>query len=831
DFGDLLQVLRRHEATAQRIKAYGCNLDDTAAQMVADWILALPPWDMPSEIHLSNNQLTLGGVSPILKAIHSQSKTAFPRVPVWLRLENNNIDVGFLDSLFSEEGGSGLATAGAWAAPRLCALGRPRRRPAARALPPRSRGPPSRRGDCPAAWPPSRSAPPASGALRRGRTSDDGALLHARGRTRPGRAGGAALSESSRRHLGAALGCLAAFGAAAAAAAWAGAHARAWPAGAEGCEGYWPPPAVCLGLGQGGRDAAAGDASLAAWCPQRRVDAEWPGRGEFVAKLREIEAAAREADAAGGPRTAAALAACGLQEAPFVTVVRYRGLSWSRMAEGVMVGSAEFHDAHSGEGACWPDGYLEHYVGDFMVRPTDGFIEYVRAFDLDAFRKAIRAGGACAGGDGTCAGVACAEGVEAPKGSSRGSWSSWNILWDTLGNLGDSSEQLLHGPGAAALHIGERLSIHPVRLDHPRAHMGYRGAAGAGIGRQRGQGFACPASETGCCAKYCASKGKGLLFHIKYAARQRRGEARGAQQSPALSASTLFSGQLALPEPPKTTTKPRPPTPPPLSAWPQPAAPPPVPASPWPAALQPATTLKQQPAHQPASLQQQPPVLSWPMALAAVLPGASGVVLPQTATPALAQPPVLPLPRSAWPVPPVPPVLPAASPSQPSIPLLKAVPPQQAAGLPQPAAPPQSAVPPQPQQLPQVGSEQAREETFRKLRQELEDTLRPPPPRRPPDVDAGELRQAQGLTAVKRALQRCTAPPERCSAPAAEKYRTEKWSDEAAQRWLAARKRPADARDGSRLLARDSRHSPDAAARPRPRRRHSASRGRSPRRQ
>jgi hypothetical protein len=64
-----------------------------------------------------------------------------------------------------------------------------------------------------------------------------------------------------------------------------------------------------------------------------------------------------------------------LPSANMVEVVSYRGLSPSRLEEGVNVGSQEFQD-HEHK-VIWPGGYRKHYIKKHNVRPSREFYEYV----------------------------------------------------------------------------------------------------------------------------------------------------------------------------------------------------------------------------------------------------------------------------------------------------------------------------------------------------------------------------------------------------------------------------------------------------------------------
>lgn len=53
-------------------------------------------------------------------------------------------------------------------------------------------------------------------------------------------------------------------------------------------------------------------------------------------------------------------------------VTRYRGVSPSRL-DASYVGSAEYE--HSGW--VWPQGFAEHYVLQYRVRPSDAFLKFI----------------------------------------------------------------------------------------------------------------------------------------------------------------------------------------------------------------------------------------------------------------------------------------------------------------------------------------------------------------------------------------------------------------------------------------------------------------------
>lgn len=113
-----------------------------------------------------------------------------------------------------------------------------------------------------------------------------------------------------------------------------------------------------------------------------------------MAKLREIEALAKEVDQALSEAPDSAfdgdhcwpLKGEEVQEG-FIHYVQFRGFAMSRIEKDVIVGSGEFQDARGHGIASWPDGYSSHYLDRFNVEPTPAFREYVEHFNLDAFRR------------------------------------------------------------------------------------------------------------------------------------------------------------------------------------------------------------------------------------------------------------------------------------------------------------------------------------------------------------------------------------------------------------------------------------------------------------
>lgn len=56
--------------------------------------------------------------------------------------------------------------------------------------------------------------------------------------------------------------------------------------------------------------------------------------------------------------------------------VSYRGIAFSRL-DGSFVGNEEYQDTINN--ICWPEGYVEHYIRDNNVMPTERFYNYINA--------------------------------------------------------------------------------------------------------------------------------------------------------------------------------------------------------------------------------------------------------------------------------------------------------------------------------------------------------------------------------------------------------------------------------------------------------------------
>eukprot|EP00928_Gymnodinium_smaydae_P045929 TRINITY_DN30573_c0_g2_i1.p1 TRINITY_DN30573_c0_g2~~TRINITY_DN30573_c0_g2_i1.p1 ORF type:complete len:211 (+),score=27.93 TRINITY_DN30573_c0_g2_i1:64-696(+) len=146
------------------------------------------------------------------------------------------------------------------------------------------------------------------------------------------------------------------------------------------CEGHWPPVQDCVGP----------KAAKPSACP-KSVD-PWPEKQALLSKLDQIETLARETSVSNLHFEWNRCRPGEQLPIWFVEHKRYRGIAWSRIEQGAMVGSDEFE---AGE-ACWPGGYASHYVDKWNVRPSRRFETYVMEFDLEAFQKAAEILKACA---------------------------------------------------------------------------------------------------------------------------------------------------------------------------------------------------------------------------------------------------------------------------------------------------------------------------------------------------------------------------------------------------------------------------------------------------
>ena len=81
---------------------------------------------------------------------------------------------------------------------------------------------------------------------------------------------------------------------------------------------------------------------------------------------------------------------------PLIWIRRERGVAWSRMQDGIIAGNSEFHSDGNLSGGgdnvwheCWTDALLPLYVEEFGVKPSEDFIEFVTAFDVESFKEQL----------------------------------------------------------------------------------------------------------------------------------------------------------------------------------------------------------------------------------------------------------------------------------------------------------------------------------------------------------------------------------------------------------------------------------------------------------
>jgi hypothetical protein len=82
----------------RRLRVHQNAIGDEGAEALAAYLSDLPPPLLPHEVHLSHNRVTAKGALAIVAAAEGRYPRAAanggPAVPLWLRLEHNNVDVG-----------------------------------------------------------------------------------------------------------------------------------------------------------------------------------------------------------------------------------------------------------------------------------------------------------------------------------------------------------------------------------------------------------------------------------------------------------------------------------------------------------------------------------------------------------------------------------------------------------------------------------------------------------------------------------------------------------------------------------------------------------------
>jgi len=66
-------------------------------------------------------------------------------------------------------------------------------------------------------------------------------------------------------------------------------------------------------------------------------------------------------------------------------VVSYRGMSWSRLEDGTLLGNKEYVSEdlnQEGQAICWTQDLLDHYVGKYDVVPSEEFYNWVMDYEL-----------------------------------------------------------------------------------------------------------------------------------------------------------------------------------------------------------------------------------------------------------------------------------------------------------------------------------------------------------------------------------------------------------------------------------------------------------------
>lgn len=132
------------------------------------------------------------------------------------------------------------------------------------------------------------------------------------------------------------------------------------------CEGYWRDTEKTTGRHSQRADASEEEAVVPPLPWPKTHQHSFCGKREWMRMLTDIEAAALSADA---PEAGL------LPSDPLgISVVRYRGLSWSRV-DNTMLGNVEFRDARSH--VCWTQDFGRHYVEKHNVVPSETFYRYV----------------------------------------------------------------------------------------------------------------------------------------------------------------------------------------------------------------------------------------------------------------------------------------------------------------------------------------------------------------------------------------------------------------------------------------------------------------------
>lgn len=101
---------------------------------------------------------------------------------------------------------------------------------------------------------------------------------------------------------------------------------------------------------------------------------EWPEKSQWLHKVYAIERYLKSLPEMNGPWPGDMTPEERHQQME-QGIIRYRGLARSRIAPGEVVGNEEFIDY----GMCWPGQYVEHYIENHNVLPTERFYQYVNS--------------------------------------------------------------------------------------------------------------------------------------------------------------------------------------------------------------------------------------------------------------------------------------------------------------------------------------------------------------------------------------------------------------------------------------------------------------------
>lgn len=100
----LLSMFQEKSATSMRIKAFRCGLDDQGLETIITWLEATPAEGLPSEIHLSHNQITTAGFQKLVEVLEAKwAELTTKPLPIWLRVEGNKIEDSAIKQLVQDQ--------------------------------------------------------------------------------------------------------------------------------------------------------------------------------------------------------------------------------------------------------------------------------------------------------------------------------------------------------------------------------------------------------------------------------------------------------------------------------------------------------------------------------------------------------------------------------------------------------------------------------------------------------------------------------------------------------------------------------------------------------